>query len=201
MSARREFALTKLLPKFEISGLERPMDLAVVLKSDFVVIDFGSGMGDHTLSLASNNANLGVLAIDVHTVGLLAIAESATEQELANVRTHHGDGMDVFKDWLTSGTIDEIHILFPDPWPKARHHKRRLINQQFLEMAIRILKPTGRIVFVTDAEDYFASAKEIIKDFDKFTVTLDDWEVPVTNYHQRAVRLNHKVSQLSARKN
>lgn len=68
-------------------------------------------------------------------------------------------------------------------------------------MAFRILKPTGRIVFVTDAEDYFASAKETIEDFGKFTVTLDDWEVPVTNYHQRAIRLNHKVSQLSARKN
>lgn len=200
MSARREFALTELLPKYEISNLDRPISLQQVLKTDFVIIDFGSGMGDHTLSLANENEALGVLAIDVHTVGLLRIAEEATKRGLSNVCTHHGDGMDVFKNWLTPESVDEIHILFPDPWPKARHHKRRLISPLFLEMAYHLLKSTGRIVFVTDAADYFDSGKAMIQDFGKFTVSINDWEVPGTNYHQRALRLNHKVSQLSARK-
>jgi tRNA (guanine-N7-)-methyltransferase len=200
MSARREYALTELLPKFEISELDRPICLQQELGTEFVVIDFGSGMGDHATKLAANNHNIGVLAIDVHTVGLLQVAEEATRLELTNICTHHGDGMDVFKNWLQFGSIDEIHILFPDPWPKARHHKRRLISPLLLEMAHNLLKPSGRIVFVTDAEDYFESAKSIIEEFGKFTITLDDWEIPVTNYHQRALRLQHKISQLSARK-
>jgi tRNA (guanine-N7-)-methyltransferase len=200
MSARREFALTELLPKYEISDLSRPISLQQVLNTEFVIIDFGSGMGDHTLSLVTENPNLGVLAIDVHTVGLLQIAEEANRHGLVNVRTHHGDGMDVFKSWLAPESVDEIHILFPDPWPKARHHKRRLISPLFLGMAHSLLKPTGRIVFVTDAEDYFESAKLTIEEFGKFKLSQNDWDIPVTNYHQRALRLNHKVSQLSARK-
>jgi tRNA G46 methylase TrmB len=67
-------------------------------------------------------------------------------------------------------------------------------------MAHSLLKPTGRIVFVTDAEDYFESAKLTIEEFGKFKLSQNDWDIPATNYHQRALRLNHKVSQLSARK-
>ena len=200
MSASRERTLRELLPNFEISGLERPIDLVKVFNQEKVIVDFGSGMGFHALSLATSSPDVGVLAIDVHTVGLLAIAETATEQNLSNLRTHHGDGMDVFKDWLKSESISEVHVLFPDPWPKARHHKRRLISDHFLDQVFALLKPGGRMVFVTDDESYFKSASAIIRDH-KFQVIEADWEVPVTTYHQRALRLGHKISQLSAYKN
>lgn len=200
MSARREQSLSQLLPKFEISNLERPIDLAKVLNRDFVVVDFGSGMGLHTLELAKSSPAVGVLAIDVHTVGLIAIADLATEQELTNICTHHGDGIDVFKSWLQPESVDEIHVLFPDPWPKARHHKRRLITHNFLDLVFQLLKPGGCLVFVSDDESYFASASLMISDSAKFDVFLDDWDVPLTTYHQRALRLGHRVSQLSAQK-
>jgi tRNA (guanine-N7-)-methyltransferase len=200
MSASRERTLRELLPKFEIFGLERPLDLAKVLNRESVIVDFGSGMGTHSLSLASSSPDVGVLAIDVHTVGLLAIAETATEKELTNLRTHHGDGMDVFADWLKPESITEVHVLFPDPWPKARHHKRRLISELFLDQVFALLKPGGRMVFVTDDESYFASAAEAIS-ADNYQIVEGDWDVPMTTYHQRAVRLGHKVSQLSAYKN
>jgi tRNA (guanine-N7-)-methyltransferase len=200
MSARREFALNELLPKFEISRSDSPLDLANALDLTKVIVDFGCGMGTHTLELATRNPKVGVLAIDVHTVGLLAIVESATEQNLTNIRTHHGDGIDVFKDWLKPSSIDEVHVLFPDPWPKARQHKRRLITQQFLALTFALLKPDGRIIFVTDNEEYFASAAAEFNAFEKFDIDFDDWEVPKTTYHLRALSLNHKISQLSARK-
>ena len=200
MSASRERTLRELLPKFEILGLERPIDLAKVLNRESVIVDFGSGMGLHALSLASSSPNVGVLAIDVHTVGLLAIAETATEQELTNLRTHHGDGMDVFADWLKPESITEVHVLFPDPWPKARHHKRRLISELFLDQVFALLRPGGRMVFVTDDESYFAYAAAAIS-VHKYQVVEGDWDIPMTTYHQRAVRLGHKVSQLSAYKN
>ena len=200
MSASRAQSLSQLLPKFEISNLERPIDLAKELNRDFIIVDFGSGMGLHALELAQSSAEVGVLAIDVHTVGLIAVADLATEQNLTNIRTHHGDGIDVFKSWLQPESVDEIHVLFPDPWPKARHHKRRLITHYFLDLAFQILKPGGHLVFVSDDESYFASASLMISDYVKFEVIRDDWEVPLTTYHQRALRLGHKVSQLSAQK-
>jgi tRNA (guanine-N7-)-methyltransferase len=192
--------LEELLPNFEVSGLVRPIDLSKTLEKDFVVVDFGSGMGTHALGLAKSMPSVGILAIDVHTVGLLAIAEAATETKLDNIRTHHGDGLDVFTDWLKPESIDEVHVLFPDPWPKARHHKRRLISALFLDLSFSLLKQSGRIIFVTDDESYFASALATISKSTKFDIALDDWDIPMTTYHQRAIRLGHKISQLSARK-
>lgn len=163
-----------------------------------VIVDFGSGMGLHTLELAIRNPEVGVLAIDVHTVGLLAIVETATELNLTNIQTHHGDGIDVFKDWLKPSSIDEVHILFPDPWPKARQNKRRLINRQFLTLAFALLKPHGRIIFATDNDEYFAAATAVFTEFKEFDVVFNDWDVPMTTYHLRALSLNHNISQLSA---
>jgi tRNA (guanine-N7-)-methyltransferase len=200
MSARREFALSELLPKLEISNIERPISLAQVLTKDFAIIDFGCGMGTHTLNLAQQNPKVGILAIDVHTVGLLSIAESVAELGLTNIRTHHGDGMEVMKDWLEPESIDEVHILFPDPWPKARHHKRRLIKEAFLCEVLICLKPGGKIVFVTDDESYFESANQVFGSIKDLQVSLNDWEVPATAYHLRALRLKHKIQQLSAQK-
>ncbi len=200
MSARREYALNDLLPNFEISRLPHPIDLKTVLETDTVVVDFGSGMGFHALNLAATTPRIGVLAMDVHTVGLLAIAEVATEQNLDNILTHHGDGIDVFKGWLEPASIDEVHVLFPDPWPKARHHKRRLLGQAFLDVAFDLISAGGKIIFVTDDESYFDSAKSSFEAFGKFEVTFNDWDVPLTTYHQRALRLGHTINQLSARK-
>lgn len=200
MSTSRELTLANLLPNFEISDLDRPIDLRAIIGQEFVVIDFGSGMGSHSLTLAGIDPQVGVLAIDVHTVGLIAVAEAATERDMTNLRTHHGDGIDVFKSWLTPESIQEVHILFPDPWPKARHHKRRLITTSFLNLSFRLLKPGGKIIFATDDESYFASALEVFDEFSELTITLNDWTVPLTSYHQRALRLGHTVSQLSATK-
>ena len=200
MSARREFVLRELLPDFEISDLEKPIDLAKILNSDTVIIDFGSGMGTQTMNLAISSPGVGVLAIDVHTVGLLAIAETATQRNLSNICMHHGDGIDVLKGWLTPESIAEIHILFPDPWPKARHHKRRLINKAFLELALAVLRPGGRIIFVTDDESYFESAKLCFLEMERLDVKFDDWEIPKTTDYKRAIRLGHEISQLSAYK-
>lgn len=198
MSASRERALAEILPKFEISSLPKPIDLSLLSRNGKTIVDFGCGMGDHSLLLATNNPDVGVISIDVHTVGLLAIVEAATQRNLTNVATHHGDGMDVFKEWLKPESIDELHILFPDPWPKARHHKRRLITTYFLNLAFPLLKADGRIIFVTDDLSYFESAKQTFIDYGKFHVAFEDWEVPLTTYHRRAIRLDHTVSQLSA---
>ena len=200
MSAKRELALRQYLPQLEISGLERPIDLRLTLAKDEIIIDLGSGMGDHATELASNNPDLGVLAIDVHTVGLCELAEYVALNELSNVRTHHGDGLDVLNGWLQPESISEVHILFPDPWPKARHHKRRLLQHHLVGKICRILKPDGKIHFVTDDFNYFEQAVAALKASAELTECASKWDIPLTTYHRRALRLGNAINRASFQK-
>ena len=81
------------------------------------------------------------------------------KNSLTNILIHHGDGIDVMRDWLLPNSIAEVHILFPDPWPKIRHNKRRLIQQDFLNLVSKALQPNGLVRFVTDDVSYFEHAK------------------------------------------
>lgn len=200
MSARRDHALNVLLPPMEISDLPRPIDLREVLGLSKVIIDFGSGMGDHTVALAQSQSELGVLAIDVHTAGLCEVAQTAHENSLTNVRIHHGDGIDVLRDWLLPNSISDVHILFPDPWPKIRHNKRRLIQQDFLNSVSKVLQPDGLVRFVTDDVSYFEHATLAFGKNLNFETANQQWEIPLTTYHKRGLRLGHTISQQSFKK-
>ena len=200
MSARRDHALNVLLPPMEIIDLPRPIDLMEVLGLSKVIIDFGSGMGDHTVALAQSQSELGVLAIDVHTAGLCEVAQTAHENSLTNVRIHHGDGIDVLRDWLLPNSISEVHILFPDPWPKIRHNKRRLIQPDFLDSVSKVLQPDGLVRFVTDDVSYFEHATLAFGKNLNFETANQHWDIPLTTYHKRALRLGHTISQQSFKK-
>ena len=200
MSARRDFALNTLLPPLEIGNLPRPVDLRETFDLTKVIIDFGSGMGDHTLNLAKIQGQLGILAIDVHTAGLCEVAQFSHEAKLSNIRVHHGDGIDVLRDWLLPNSISEIHILFPDPWPKIRHHKRRLIQQDFINQMANVLEPNGLVRFVTDDLSYFEHACLAFQENISFETSPQEWDIPLTTYHKRALRLGHTISGISFRK-
>ena len=200
MSARRDFALNTLLPPLEIGNLPRPVDLRETFDLTKVIIDFGSGMGDHTLNLAKIQGQLGILAIDVHTAGLCEVAQFSNEAKLSNIRVHHGDGIDVLRDWLLPNSISEIHILFPDPWPKIRHHKRRLIQQDFINLMANVLEPNGMVRFVTDDLSYFEHTRLAFQENISFETSPQEWDIPLTSYHKRALRLGHTISGISFRK-
>jgi tRNA (guanine-N7-)-methyltransferase len=200
MSARRDFALKTLLPPLEISDLPRPVDLRETFGLTKIIIDFGSGMGDHALNLAKIQNKLGILAIDVHTAGLCEVAQFGHEAKLSNIRVHHGDGIDVLRGWLMPNSISEIHILFPDPWPKIRHHKRRLIQQDFIDLMANVLQPNGVVRFVTDDLSYFEHACLAFEENMNFESSSQKWDIPLTVYHKRALRLGHTISSISFRK-
>jgi len=200
MSARRDFALKTLLPPLEISDLPRPVDLRETFGLTKIIIDFGSGMGDHALNLAKIQNKLGILAIDVHTAGLCEVAQFGHEAKLSNIRVHHGDGIDVLRGWLMPNSISEIHILFPDPWPKIRHHKRRLIQQEFIDLMANVLQPNGVVRFVTDDLSYFEHACLAFEENMNFESSSQKWDIPLTVYHKRALRLGHTISSISFRK-
>ena len=198
LSDRRKHLASHIVPQYDIVNLRPPIDLREHLNRDFIVIDFGCGMGDHTEAMAAKHPDWGILAMDVHTPGVCDVAHLAHTNGLGNVALHLGDGIDILRDYLAPNTIDEVHVLFPDPWPKARHNKRRVLRESFLELLSRILVPTGRVHMVTDDDNYADHIRDLLDNSSLFAQIDAGFEVPDTAYHRRALRLGHTVHTYSA---
>lgn len=187
MTEARRVVLRDVLPRYHVVPAPGEVDLRQLFPGRTTVIDFGAGMGAHTLALAQSG--VGVLAIDVHAPGICAVAAYAQEHRLDTVIAHLGDGVPLLADRVTAGSADEIHVLFPDPWPKARHHKRRLVNDVFLHVAHRVLTPGGRLAVVTDDHGYAVHISQTVTRSGLFTNSNESFEYQATGYHNRAMRL------------
>lgn len=140
-----------------------PLDLAALFGADLpVVLEIGFGMGDATAAMAAADPATGILAVDVHTPGqgnLLALADRAG---LTNVRVANGDAIVLLRDMLPPASLSGLRVYFPDPWPKAKHHKRRLIQPSFLALVTPLLR-TGAVVHcATDWEPYAEQMLEVL---------------------------------------
>ncbi|HEY5835370.1 tRNA (guanosine(46)-N7)-methyltransferase TrmB [Streptomyces sp.] len=133
-----------------------PLDLPALFGSPDmpVVVEIGFGMGDATARMAAADPSTGILAVDVHTPGqgnLLALADSLG---LTNVRVANGDAIVLLRDMLPPASLSGLRVYFPDPWPKAKHHKRRLIQPSFLALVTPLLRPGAVVHCATDWEPY-----------------------------------------------
>ncbi|NUS10092.1 MAG: tRNA (guanosine(46)-N7)-methyltransferase TrmB [Streptomyces sp.] len=141
-----------------------PLDLAALFGSaDMpVVLEIGFGMGDATAQMAAADPATGILAVDVHTPGqgnLLALADRA---HLTNVRVANGDAIVLLRDMLAPASLSGLRVYFPDPWPKAKHHKRRLIQPSFLALVTPLLRPGAVVHCATDWEPYAEQMLEVL---------------------------------------
>ena len=191
MSANRLELLENVVPTLDIARLESPVDLRILFPHRKTVIDFGAGMGHHTEHLASQG--FGVLAIDVHSPGICRIAELIQQKNLANVQVHLGDGIPILAEVIEPNCVDELHIMFPDPWPKARHNKRRVIQHSLLELADRILTTDGTITMVTDDDDYAEHIKTVLSESKIFRLLEDSPDIPATRYKRRADHMRNSI--------
>lgn len=146
----------------ELDG--RPLDLAALFGSPDlpVVLEIGFGMGDATAAMAAADPGTGILAVDVHTPGqgnLLALADRAG---LTNVRVANGDAIVLLRDMLPPASLSGLRVYFPDPWPKAKHHKRRLIQPEFLALVLPLLRPGSLVHCATDWEPYAEQMLEVL---------------------------------------
>ncbi|CAB4344490.1 unannotated protein [freshwater metagenome] len=194
LSSARIEAIERIVPEMTIHEIAEPVDLRLVFPERKVVIDFGCGMGHHTLALAAEG--FAVLAIDVHTAGIARIASYAHEHNLSNVRVYLGDGQDVL-DSLSDSSVDEVHVLFPDPWPKPRYHKRRLIHPEFLESVHRVLVAQGIMLIVTDDDSYASHISTVLKTKSDFAVNDAHKSTHVTRYHRRAESLGNTIHRFT----
>ncbi|MER6014132.1 tRNA (guanosine(46)-N7)-methyltransferase TrmB [Streptomyces bluensis] len=156
VTAGQADALQRLWPKWglDIDG-QRMIDLAELFgNAGPVVLEIGFGMGEATAQMAAEDPEINVLAVDVHTPGQGNLLNLADRNGLSNIRVGNGDAIILLREMLAPDSLDGLRVYFPDPWPKKRHHKRRLIQPEFLTLAASRLKPGAVLHCATDWEPY-----------------------------------------------
>ncbi|MFY1693612.1 tRNA (guanosine(46)-N7)-methyltransferase TrmB [Plantactinospora sp. WMMB782] len=127
-----------------------------------VVLEIGSGMGDATVAMAAADPGRNYLAVEVHTPGIANLLDLAERQGLTNVRIARGDALDLVRYLLPPERLDAVHVFFPDPWPKPRHHKRRLVQPAHVALLRSRLVPGGVLHCATDWPEYAESMRDTL---------------------------------------
>ena len=205
MTKAQSGAIDEHLSQFQIP-LARPIDLAKIFPRDKykeIVCEIGSGMGEASSQIAYENPESGYLAVEVHKPGIGALLIRANNLGVKNLRVINEDIYLVLNENITDSSFDAFHIFFPDPWPKRRQHKRRLLNPEFIETLARKLKPGGRVNIATDWQPY---AKEIesnfsaSKSFSGGVIERPKWR-PLTKFESKGLGKEHLVTDLQYFKN
>ena len=185
------------------SGLIDPV--ALFGREAPLVFEIGFGMGETTVAMASADPSRDIIAVDVHTPGAGSLLRALDAQSLTNVRVGVGDALEVLRGMVPYDSLDEIRIFFPDPWPKTKHFKRRLVTADFAALAVSRLKPGGVLHVATDwgpyAEqvlDVVAAEPLLVNDFDGLAPR--PVHRPVTRFEQQGIRKGHQVFDIVARR-
>ena len=181
-------ALERLLPAYGVD-LSRPFSAREVFgRAAPLVLEVGSGMGETTAAMAAADPGRDLLAVEVHTPGVGALLRRVDAERLHNVRVAEADALDVLRDLLAPDSLDEVRVFFPDPWPKSRHVKRRLLRTPFVDLVADRLRPDGRLHVATDSGSYLAQTLRVLGAHPAFeVVSRDRGERPVTRFEQQAL--------------
>jgi tRNA (guanine-N7-)-methyltransferase len=187
-------ALAALWPRYGLT-CEDELDLnAVFGRTAEKHVEIGFGMGEALLAMAQQQLHCDYLGIDVHRPGIGKLLRELDAAQLPNVRVLCTDAVQVLQQGLPAHSIDVIYILFPDPWPKKRHHKRRLIQPAFIQLVARCLKPQGLLRLATDWQDYALYIQQVLAASSDFVpIPTDRLPRPLTKFEQRGQRLGHKI--------
>jgi tRNA (guanine-N7-)-methyltransferase len=155
MSAAQRRSYETLSPLFCAPFAEAPLDFPRVFgNTQPVTLEIGFGMGAATVMIAAENPGKNYLGVEVHRPGIGRLLWEIENRGLSNIRIVEADAAEVLKKMIPPGSLGAFHIFFPDPWPKKRHHKRRLIRRPFTEALAEKLSPGGYVYMVTDWADY-----------------------------------------------
>ena len=196
LSPRKQRLLAEQLPGLRINPDNpppRPLADLFPNSPSHIWLEIGFGAGEHLVWQAEANSQVGLIGCEPYINGVAALLTSVEEQGLANIRIWDGDAR-VVLDWLDDGTVARVFVLHPDPWPKARHHKRRLLSANTLDALGRIMAPGGELRVATDIGDYARSTLEAVQRSGIFAWTAecaDDWRIrppdwPQTRYEKKA---------------
>lgn len=190
-------AWDRLWPIFGLEFSEEKINLTELFPdSSRVIMEIGFGMGEATAQIAAADPTTGYLAVEVHRPGIGKLLSRVEEGDLRNVRTIEGDAFEIFEQMIADSSLDGVHLFFPDPWPKARHFKRRIVNQEFIAAVAAKLKPGAFFHIATDWQPY---AEWIAEEFTKQTffsggeVERPDWR-PLTRFEDQGINKDHPVT-------
>ncbi len=199
-------AVESLLPRFGIPFRQEPLDLVAQFgRSGPKILEIGFGMGETTARIAAAQPDVDFIGIEVHTPGVGALLQRVAESDLSNVRVIQHDAVEVVGEMLAPDSLAGIHMFFPDPWPKKRHHKRRLIQPPFVALLASRLRPDGYLHLATDWEPYAEQMLEVLQAEPQLRNTVEGFAPrpeyrPQTKFEQRGIRLGHGVWDLMFRR-
>jgi len=202
MGTGQQRALQDLGPRFVLPFQPEPLDPAAVFgRHAALVLEIGFGMGDATAQIAAAQPDVDFIGVEVHEPGVGALLKHIGERGLGNLRIVQHDAVEVLQHMIRPASLDGVHVFFPDPWHKKRHHKRRLIQPPLVELLASRLKPGGRLHCATDWEDYAQQMLEVLSGSPLLHNTADGYAPrpgyrPLTKFEARGQRLGHGVWDL-----
>lgn len=206
MSGAQQRFMEDMLPKIGVAYQPEPIDLdAVFERKSPKVLEIGFGMGETTAKIAAAAPEKDFLGIEVHTPGVGALCKLVSEHALHNVRIMQHDAVEVMRDMIPAGALAGVHVFFPDPWRKARHHKRRIIQPDFVALVATKLAPGGYLHCATDWENYAHWMLEVLAAEPALENTAEGFSPrpdyrPLTKFENRGLRLGHGVWDLVFRR-
>ena len=191
-------ALEELFPKHGLPfkpGALSPK--AVFGRTAPLVLEIGSGMGETTAAIAQARPDVDFVAVEVHGPGVGSLLNRIEDLKLSNLRIVRHDAVEVLGEMVVDGSLAAIHLFFPDPWPKKRHHKRRLVQPDFAALAARKLAPGGALHAATDWPDYADHMESVFLDEPLLQKAAEGFvQRPATKFENRGKRLGHAIRDL-----
>jgi len=185
-----------------VHGIEFKQEIidlkAIFPKANKVIMEIGFGMGEATAIIAKNHPDNAYIAVDVHPPGIGKLLSRIDEDKLSNVKVIEDDVHVVLEHMFADQSLDGIHLFFPDPWPKKKHHKRRIVNEGFLQLIHPKIKKGGFIHIATDWVPYAISIQEVFANSDLFAggvIPKPEWR-PVTRFEDQGIDKDHAVNDM-----
>ncbi len=202
LSVAQARALEQLGPTFCLPYQKSVLDIDVSFgRSAPAILEIGTGMGDATAYIAGLMPDKNFIGVEVHTPGIGSLLKLISEKSLNNLRLIQHDAVEVVTYMLAPDSLAGVHVFFPDPWHKARHNKRRLIQSAFVQLLVSRIKPGGYLHCATDWEDYAVQMLEVLSAEPLLKNTADGYASrpdyrPLTKFENRGIKLGHGVWDL-----
>jgi tRNA (guanine-N7-)-methyltransferase len=206
MGSGQARALQELGPRFMLPWQEAPLDFAAQFgRQAPVVLEIGFGMGDATADIAQRFPAIDFLGVEVHTPGVGALLRQIGERGLGNIRIVQHDAVEVLRAMVPETSLAGVHVFFPDPWHKKRHHKRRLLQPEFVAELAHHLAPGGYLHCATDWEPYAQQMLEVLTGEPLLVNSAQGYAPrpehrPLTKFEARGIKLGHGVWDLLFRR-
>ena len=196
ITSNQRKALDSFWNQYVISELS---EIQGFIRGNYSLLDIGFGAGETLVSIAQKNIDISLLGAEVYQSGIGTALSKADKFNLENIRIVNEDAEDLLQNKILNNSFDAIIMFYPDPWPKRRHHKRRLIKKEFIELLNKKLKPNGIFYFKTDWKDYFDKVNLLFEGPNWEELNLIDLEehlrdIPSTSFEKKAIHANRSLN-------